>query len=78
MKVYPKRESLTLLNEGTNKDETWEHLTLYDKEGQILIKSERNHPENSEIRVEYDGLVYVATRSGDVFVTYQSLLNKFQ
>ncbi len=78
MKLFPKRESLTLFNEDSQHNETWDHITIYDKDGNVLARTGRNHPE-SHIELEYDELVYVSHyNKGPIMVTWESLINKFE
>ncbi len=74
MKVYPKRESLTLPING--KDETWDYLTLYDKDGNIVLRSGNYHPE-ADIRLIWEDMEFVASRTKEILITFESIMKKF-
>jgi len=75
MRLYPLRENLTLPNEDRegSPEESWDHLTIYDDKGRVLKRSTRHHPEG-EIRLEFEGIEFVANRQGEILVTFQSIL----
>jgi hypothetical protein len=69
MIVFPKREQIS---EGV-------YLSLYNKEGQILIRSTAKTAEDV-IAVEYDGLVYTSFPQlpDHCFLDYASVVKKFK
>jgi len=69
MIVFPKREQIA----------EQVYLSLYNKEGQILIRSSAGTTEDI-LTVEYDGLIYMSFSQlpNNVFLDYASVVNKFK
>lgn len=75
MKYNIKRESLTLPSNGN--EETWDYITLYNNDDEVISRSKHHHPEDI-IYHEYDDIVYVSGKDKEIMVTYNSLINKFK
>lgn len=69
MIVFPKREQIS----------EQVYLSLYNKEGQILIRSTAGTHEDT-LSVEYDGLLYMSLPQlpDHCFLDYASVVKKFQ
>lgn len=77
MSIIAKREALTLFNKDSGHDETHTYISIYNKNGELLSRSGRNHPEGYISHV-YDELEYVScNREGQVLITLDSINNKF-
>jgi hypothetical protein len=74
--IFLKRESLTLPINGN--DETWDYLTMYDENNNIIKRSNHVHPE-TDVFLEYEGLEFGASPSAlkngedNIFITVSSL-----
>lgn len=73
MRIFPKREHLHLPD---RKEGSWDWLSIYGKDNKVMAHSDGYHPEDV-IRLEYDGLEYVATPDGEIFITLKSIEAKF-
>lgn len=56
--INVKREELLLPVNGNM--ESWDYLTVYDNQNNVLARSTQHHPEGT-IRLEYKGLQFMAT-----------------
>lgn len=76
-----KREALTLPING--KEENWDYLTIYDKDGKIVARSQRHHFEGT-IFLIYEGLTFMceplAKNYGEnqIFVSIESIKSSYQ
>ncbi len=78
MNLVPVRGTLSLPEEAMGLIPAWDYLTIYDKrDNQVLIRSDKQSSDGI-IRLEYDGLVYVATPNKEILITFESLINKFK
>lgn len=58
--IIAKRESLSLPDIEVGHNTTWDYLTLYNQDGEVIIRSDRHHPEG-DITLQYEGLIFFAT-----------------
>ncbi len=81
MNFNVKRESLKFPNEEIEgcPVEEWTYLSVYDKRGNLLVRSSANHFEN-EIRLEFEGVIFVSppNKDGEILLDYNSLIQKFK
>lgn len=75
MNFTVKRERLDL---PENKGILYDYLVIRDINTNEIIHISSNYEFNSEIRLEYDELIYVSDTSGEVLVTLESIINKFK
>ncbi len=70
MRLFPKRES------SDSDLDIGDYLSIYDKKGNLVAQSV-TVGKDEDIYLEYDGLLYMATISGSIYIEYNSLMNKF-
>ena len=57
--ITAKRESLSLLDAEAGHNTTWDYLTLYNQDNEIITRSKRHHTEGT-IELIYEGLLFFA------------------
>lgn len=57
--ITAKRESLSLPDTEAGHNTTWDYLTLYNQDNEVIARSDRYKPE-SNIELEYEGLVFIS------------------
>lgn len=55
--ITAKRESLSLPDTEKSHNTTWDYLTLYNQDNEIIARSNRCHSEG-DIELEYEGLIF--------------------
>lgn len=75
--IIAKRESLSLPDAENNATSTWDYLTLYNQDDEIIARSKRYHPEG-DIELYYEGLLFVSMAGHSnpdtyIFIQFNSL-----
>lgn len=69
------REELTLPDpEYDNKESTWDYVTIYDQNKNILFRSNGMYMEHIYI-FKYEGLTFQSIPKEEIMVTFESLKN---
>ncbi len=67
MKVYPKREQI---------NNVW-YLSLYDKDNNLIIRSEGTAYSQDCIFLIWEGLEFVSYEDTEIMITFGSIMKKF-
>lgn len=76
MKINPKVELFSDLLENGG-EEKYSYLTIYGEDGEILARSQKFAHQATKV-IEYDGLFYLGSPDGRVFIAYDTLIKKFE
>jgi len=53
-------------------------LVIQANTGEILKESDVSENQSDSLYLEYDGLVYMSDADNNIFVTWESIVNKFK